>query len=93
MALLMSLQLTVNSRHMTLIAKFGTRRPVNPRGSDITTYRFEAEVGGGIQESYIMPLSSLGHVTTEDHCCLCRCQMKKQVPHKLGALLDTCTKA
>ena len=41
------LQLTVNSRHMTLIAKFGTRRPVNPRGSDITTYRFEAEVGGG----------------------------------------------
>ena len=48
---------------------------------------------GGIQESYIMPVSSLGDVTTEDHCCLCRCQMKKQVPHKLGALLDTCTKA
>ena len=40
-------------------------KPVNPRGSDITTYRLEAEMGGVIQESFIMPRSSPGNITKE----------------------------
>ena len=40
-------------------------RPVNPRGSDITTYRLEAEVGGMIQNSSVMPLSSQGNISKE----------------------------
>ena len=40
-------------------------RPVNPRGSDITTYRLEAEVEGMIQKSSVMPLSSPGNITKE----------------------------
>ena len=40
-------------------------RPVNPRGSDITTYRLEAEAGGVIQlESPIKP-SSPGNITID----------------------------
>ena len=40
-------------------------RPVNPRGSDITTYCLEAGVGDMIQNISVMPLSSQGNITKE----------------------------